>query len=377
MSSLAKQDQSARKFWGDRLIKGAWTDSEIRVLEKHPDLSDYNLGMKLRRTPSSVRAKRSQLASELDPTTVVTKRLRESRKAKHMEKLHSERVDAYVKKVIESAPPISLEKREPVERVFNDGPQNSPSGELIPLTENDGIQAVMGRDLHEFLMIGRDYTTWFNYMTGYGFTEGEDYITQGGISAGQGFTPKVGKTHTPPKVGRPALDHVLSLDMAKEISMIQRTDKGKQARQYFIECERRAKRAPAELTRLELLQIAMESEKERLALEDKVTELEPKAIHYNRFMDAEGTYTWDEVVRIIGVGKNKMLESLRIQKVLMTGGNRQNLPYQSHMHRFEVKEKTWTNPATGFEHISYDVRLKPEHIDFIAKKCEHLLNPPA
>ena len=156
--------------------------------------------------------------------------------------------------------------------------------------------------------------------------------------------------------------------------MIQRTDKGKQARQYFIECERRAKRAPAELTRLELLQIAMESEKERLALEAKVTELEPKANHYNRFMNAEGTYTWDEVVRIIGVGKNKMLESLRIQKVLMTGGKRQNLPYQSHMHRFEVKENTWTNPATGFEHVSYDVRLKPEHIDFIAKKCEHLLS---
>ena len=85
MSSLAKQDQSARKFWGDRLIKGAWTDSEVRVLEKHPDLSDYNLGMKLRRTPSSVRAKRSQLASELDTSAVVTRRLRESRKAKKME----------------------------------------------------------------------------------------------------------------------------------------------------------------------------------------------------------------------------------------------------------------------------------------------------
>ena len=336
MSSLAKQDQSARKFWGDRLIKGAWTDSEVRVLEKHPDLSDYNLGMKLRRTPSSVRAKRSQLASELDPTTVVTKRLRESRKAKQTERLN-------------------------VERISNGDSRSSVSGELIPLTENDGVSAVMGRDLHQFLEVGRDYTNWFKQMIGYGFVEGQD------------FTPDLAKSFG----GRPRQDHVVSLDMAKEISMIQRTDKGKQARQYFIECERKAKRAPAELTRLELLQIAMESEKERLALEAKVTELEPKANHYNRFMNAEGTYTWDEVARIIGVGRNKMLESLRIQKVLMTGGNRQNLPYQSDMHRFEVKEKPWTNPATGFEHVSYDVRLKPEHIDFIAKKCEHLLNPVA
>ena len=361
MSSLAKQDQSARKFWGDRLIKGAWTDSEVRVLEKHPDLSDYNLGMKLRRTPSSVRAKRSQLASELDTSAVVTRRLRESRKAKQMEKLNAERRDAYVKKVLESAPPINLEKREPVTRAFDSDSRGSASGELIPLTENDGIQAVMGRDLHEFLEVKTPYDKWMPRMIEYGFSAGQDFSTKMSESTG----------------GRPSQDHVVSLDMAKEISMIQRTDKGKQARQYFIECERKAKRAPAELTRLELLQIAMESEKERLALEAKVTELEPKANHYNRFMDAEGTYTWDEVVRIIGVGKNKMLESLRIQKVLMTGGNRQNLPYQSHMHRFEVKEKTWTNPATGFEHVSYDVRLKPEHIDFIAKKCEHLLNPVA
>ena len=370
MTDLRKQDASAVKVWGNRLVKGAWKDHEIRTLEQFAHLSDYNLAQKLRRKPSSVHNKRMNLKREQEQISepVITKRLRESRKAKHMEKLHSERVDAYVKKVIESAPPISLEKREPVGRAFNGGTQSNASGELIPLMENDGVQAVMGRDLHEFLLVGRDYTTWFKHMAGYGFVEGQDYTVQEVKTAGHPGSPNL--------VTR-RVEHIVTLDMAKEISMIQRTDRGKQARQYFLECERKAKRAPAELTRLELLQIAMESEKERLALEEKVTELEPKAIHYNRFMDAEGTYTWDEVVRIIGVGKNKMLESLRIQKVLMTGGNRQNLPYQSHMHRFEVKEKTWTNPATGFEHISYDVRLKPEHIDFIAKKCEHLLNPPA
>ena len=343
MSNYKKQDDSAVKFWGGRLVQGEWDEHEIRTLEKFPHLSDYNVAQKLRRKPSSVRNKRMNLKREQARLSepVVTKRLRESRKAKQMERVN-------------------------VERVSNSDSRSNVSGELIPLTANDGVQAVMGRDLHEFLESGEQYVTWFKRMEGYGFTEGVDYV------------------HKNKKIERPAplppavkTDHVLTMDMAKEISMIQRTDKGKQARQYFIECERKAKRAPAELTRLELLQIAMESEKERLALEAKVTELEPKADHYNRFMDAEGTYTWDEVVRIIGVGKNKMLESLRIQKVLMTGGNRQNLPYQSHMHRFEVKEKTWANPATGFEHVSYDVRLKPEHIDFIAKKCEHLLNPVA
>ena len=97
--------------------------------------------------------------------------------------------------------------------------------ELIPIQDNDGAQAVMGRDLHAFLEVGRDYTNWFKQMVGYGFIEGQD------------FTPDLAKSTG----GRPRANHIVSLDMAKEISMIQRTEKGKQARQYFIECERRAK----------------------------------------------------------------------------------------------------------------------------------------
>ena len=147
MSSLAKQDQSARKFWGDRLIKGAWTDSEIRVLEKHPDLSDYNLGMKLRRTPSSVRAKRSQLASELDPTTVMTKRLRESKKAKRMEQLSVGRRDAYVNKVLEDAPPLTRFKRALVEKSLN---AQSPF-DSIKRIGKDGAEFWSARDLMPLL----------------------------------------------------------------------------------------------------------------------------------------------------------------------------------------------------------------------------------
>lgn len=99
--------------------------------------------------------------------------------------------------------------------------------ELIPIQDKDGAQAVMGRDLHAFLEVGRDYTNWFKQMVGYGFEQDKD------------FTPILAKTSD--QGGRPKQDHIVTLDMAKEISMIQRTDKGKQARQYFIECERRVK----------------------------------------------------------------------------------------------------------------------------------------
>ena len=101
--------------------------------------------------------------------------------------------------------------------------------ELIPLTERDGVQAVMGRDLHNFLEVSTEYRHWFPRMVDYGFEEGKDYAVKN-----DRVRDSLGRE-------REATNHVISLDMAKEISMIQRTDKGKQARAYFLECERRVK----------------------------------------------------------------------------------------------------------------------------------------
>ena len=104
--------------------------------------------------------------------------------------------------------------------------------ELIPIQAYNGKQTVMGRDLHEFLEVKDRYNDWFPRMVAYGF------------SAGQDFT-EISVKHK--GVGRPRADHIISLDMAKEISMIQRTERGKQARQYFIECERQAKQMAPQL----------------------------------------------------------------------------------------------------------------------------------
>ncbi|MBM0244571.1 antA/AntB antirepressor family protein [Corynebacterium macginleyi] len=108
--------------------------------------------------------------------------------------------------------------------------------ELIPIQDKDGAQAVMGRDLHKFLEVTTAYKDWFPRMVAYGFEQDKDFSSILSESTG----------------GRPKQDHILTLDMAKEISMIQRTDKGKQARQYFIECERRAKES-AELSPEEIM----------------------------------------------------------------------------------------------------------------------------
>ena len=98
--------------------------------------------------------------------------------------------------------------------------------ELIKITTNEnGEQLVSGRELHEFLEVGTPYDKWFPRMCEYGFSEGTDFSTFLSESTG----------------GRPKTNHAMTLDMAKEISMIQRTEKGKQARQYFIQVEKEYK----------------------------------------------------------------------------------------------------------------------------------------
>lgn len=101
--------------------------------------------------------------------------------------------------------------------------------QLISITQNENNDSVVsGRELHEFLEVSTPYTQWFERMIEYGFVQNVDFI---------GLSQKSEK----PQGGRPTIDHALKLDMAKEISMIQRTAKGKEARQYFIQVEKEYK----------------------------------------------------------------------------------------------------------------------------------------
>ena len=121
--------------------------------------------------------------------------------------------------------------------------------DLIPIITNENNeQLVSGRELYEFLEVRTTYTRWFERMAEYGFTENVDFTV---IAKNVRDETAFGGT-------RKLTDHAMKLDMAKEISMIQRTKKGKQARQYFIEVEKRSKQREHELlsdprTQLKLL----------------------------------------------------------------------------------------------------------------------------
>lgn len=177
--------------------------------------------------------------------------------------------------------------------------------ELIPLTDNDGAQAVMGRDLHAFLEVKSNYREWFPRMVDYGFEEGKDYA-----SKNRRVQDSLGRE-------REATDHVISLDMAKEISMIQRTDKGKQARAYFLECERRAKQ-PAELSGPELMAKALvEAQATLEAANNKVRELEAPAKSWNTMAAQGGDYSVSAAAKTLSrdpnirIGRDQLFKFMR------------------------------------------------------------------
>ena len=98
---------------------------------------------------------------------------------------------------------------------------------LIKIEERNGEQLVSGRDLHEFLEIGTPYKKWFDRMCEYGFTENMDFLTVDKNVYGQNGQLMPQKE----------TDHLMKISMAKELSMLQRNERGKQAREYFIKCE--------------------------------------------------------------------------------------------------------------------------------------------
>lgn len=94
---------------------------------------------------------------------------------------------------------------------------------------NDEVNAINARELHAFLEVGKDFSNWIKgRIEQYDFIQGIDFTVF--ANSGENLLG-----------GRPKQDYIISIDMAKELSMVERNEKGKQARKYFIECERIAK----------------------------------------------------------------------------------------------------------------------------------------
>lgn len=131
--------------------------------------------------------------------------------------------------------------------------------ELIKVTTNDqGQKLVSGRELHEVLEIGARYNDWIKRMIEYGFTENEDYttLTQKRVTVqGNAITQ---------------VDHILTLEMAKHIAMVQRTEIGMKVRNYFIECEKVSQNPYANLSPELKAIFAIDNKQQELERQQKV-----------------------------------------------------------------------------------------------------------
>ena len=142
--------------------------------------------------------------------------------------------------------------------------------ELIKITTNEsGVNCVSARELHEGLEVKRDFTTWIKgRITKYNFEENTDYIV---------FT-KMGEN---PQGGRPQQDYIITVDMAKELCMVENNDLGRKFRKYFIACEKKLQEVqqPKQMSDMEILSRAV------LISQEQIKQLTAELTEKTEFID--------------------------------------------------------------------------------------------
>lgn len=199
--------------------------------------------------------------------------------------------------------------------------------ELIKVSTNENDeQLVSGRELHGFLGVETPYRKWFPRMAEYGFEQGIDY------------TPDI---FVHPKNNQETIDHLMKLDMAKEISMIQRSEKGKQARQYFLQVEKAWNNPEM------IVQRALQIQTRKVeALQMENAELKPKALFADSVSASYTSILVGDLAKLIkqngvDIGARRLFKWLREKGYLIKRkGTDWNMPTQKSMDLglFEVKE---------------------------------------
>lgn len=200
--------------------------------------------------------------------------------------------------------------------------------------ENTDCPTVSGRELHEALEVTTRYNDWFSRMCEYGFTKNKDFYSILSKSTG----------------GRPSTDHAITIPMAKELCMIQRTDIGRQFRQYFIAVEE-AWNSP-EMIMQRALSIANERVKalqvsvSQLTVENQI--MQPKAKYFDALVDRNLLTGIRDTAKELHVKQNTFVKFLLEKKYLYRSKKGKLLPYAQYVDSglFELKE--FTNDKTGF-----------------------------
>lgn len=216
--------------------------------------------------------------------------------------------------------------------------------ELIPVNYENDKPTVLGRDLHMFLEVETPYHKWFPRMCEYGFVEEHDFNTDKNVRV---------QIEGNREVTREIIDHQLTIEMAKELCMLQRNEKGKQARQYFIQLEK-AWNTP-EMVMARALRLAENSvnqlKQTNFQLSQELEANKPKVLFADAVCASQTCILVGDLAKLlkqngISMGQNRLFAYLRDNDYLMKQGSSKNMPTQRSMDMglLEVKENYINNP---------------------------------
>ena len=201
--------------------------------------------------------------------------------------------------------------------------------ELIKITEHNGENVVSARNVYNYLDVKTDFTDWCKRMFEYGFEENSDYVI-------------LLKYEDKPISKSNPIDYALTIDTAKEISMLQRTEKGKIARKYFIECEKKLleiAHKPKELSRKELALIVIEQEEKLEQLQKQLKHNEIKINFVDRIIASDDMIDIGQCAKVLELpfGRNTLFKELREKGIFFKNKNE---PKQAFIERgyFKLKE---------------------------------------
>lgn len=197
--------------------------------------------------------------------------------------------------------------------------------ELIKVNYDSDRPTVSARDLHEYLEVKTAFKDWFPRMCEYGFTEGIDFCSFLSESTG----------------GRPAQDHQLTIEMAKEICMLQRNEKGRQARQYFINLEKAWNTPEMVMSRaLKMAENTIRSLKltnSQLTVENQI--MQPKADYFDELVDRNLLTSFRETAKQLDIKEKEFISFLLEKKYIYRDKKGKLMPYaDKNKGLFEIKE---------------------------------------
>lgn len=210
-------------------------------------------------------------------------------------------------------------------------------------------QTVNARELHAFLESKQEFSNWIkNRIEDYGFLDGVDFLTN------------LSKTQ-----GRPRIDYFLSLDMAKELSMVERNAKGKRARQYFIDCEKRLS-GSLKVDFNDPLQAAKAFIEAETARRDAERKLQIAGGALTRLGAAKGSQCLRESAKLLKWQQTPFIDWLLVKKMLFRDAGKQLCVYQEYLGRgwFEYR----TDEKNG--HAFKQVMVTPLGLQKLAQKLE-------